>query len=424
MTRLTRRDALLLALAGASGLRPATAAPRPAPTRNPDIDAILKGAVNAREVPGVVAMAATDRAVIYEGAFGLRCLGTQAKMSTDTVFRIASMVKLLTSVAAMQLVESGKLSLDEPASQVDPELGAIPVVTGFDAKGYPQLRPPLRPITLRNLLTHTSGFSYPLWDENAVRYYAVAGKTKGLPRRPLFFDPDSKWSYGGSIDKVGRLVEIASGEPLDRYFRAHICQPLGLKDTAFEINAAERAREANLHVREADGTLLAKPLEKADEPHSHSGGGGIYSTAPDYLTLLQALLNGGSLNGAQILKPETVALMSSNQTGDIEAGRMKTTRPALSNDVDFFPGVRLRWAFGQMINLDPVKDGRKAGSLTWAGLYNTYYWIDPASNVAGVIMMQILPFADSRALDLYRKFERGVYRALKPAQLESRDRRR
>ena len=147
----------------------------------------------------------------------------------------------------------------------------------------------------------------------------------------------------------------------------------------------------------------------------HSGGGGIYSTAPDYLTLLQALLNGGTLNGAKILKPETVALMSTNQTGDIEAGHMKTTSPGLSNDVDFLPGVRLRWAFGHMINLDPVKDGRKAGSLTWAGLYNTYYWIDPASNVAGVIMMQILPFADTRAVDLYRKFERGVYRALKPA---------
>jgi methyl acetate hydrolase len=418
MTRVTRRDALLrtLALAGVSGLRPgAAAALSQAPPRNPDIDSILQGAVNARKVPGVVAMAATDRATIYEGAFGLRCVGTQAKMSTDTVFRIASMVKLLTSVAAMQLVESGKLSLDDPASLVDPELDAIPVLTGFDAKGHPQLRPPLRPITLRNLLTHTSGFSYPLWDENAVRYYAVAGKTKGLPRRPLFFDPDSKWSYGGSIDKVGRLVEIASGEPLDRYFRSRICQPLGMKDTGFEINAAQRAREANLHVHKADGTLLAKPLEKANEPHSHSGGGGIYSTAPDYLTLLQALLNGGSLNGVQLLKPATVALMSSNQTGDIEAGHMKTTSPGLSNDVDFFPGVRLRWSFGHMINLDPVKDGRKAGSLTWAGLYNTYYWIDPASSVAGVIMLQILPFADTRAVDLYRKFERGVYRALKPA---------
>jgi methyl acetate hydrolase len=412
--QLTRRDALTLALAGAAGLRPVAAGSQPVP-RIPDLDAILQGAVDAREVPGVVAMAATGRAIIYQGAFGPRCLGAPAKMSTDTVFRIASMVKLLTAVAAMQLVEGGKLSLDQPASQIDPELGSIPVLTGFDAKGQPQLRPPLRPITLRNLLTHTSGFSYPLWDENAVRYYAVAGKTKGLPRRPLFFDPDSKWSYGGSIDKVGRLVEIASGEPLDRYFRTHICQPLGMKDTGFELSAAQRAREANLHVHKADGTLVAKPLEKANEPHSHSGGGGIYSTAPDYLTLLQALLNGGSFNGVQILKPETVALMSGNQTGDIEAGHMKTTSPGLSNDVDFFPGVRLRWAFGHMINLDPVKDGRKAGSLTWAGLYNTYYWIDPASNVAGVIMMQILPFADTRALGLYRKFERGVYRALKPS---------
>jgi methyl acetate hydrolase len=415
-SRLTRRDALLLALAGASTLRPAAAAApqQPAP-RNADIDSILQGAVNVRDVPGVVAMAATDRAVIYEGAFGPRRLGSPARMSSDTVFRIASMVKLLTSIAAMQLVESGKLSLDAPASQIDPELDSIPVLTGFDAKGTPQLRPPLRPITLRNLLTHTSGFSYPLWDETAVRYYADARKTKGLPHRPLFFDPDSKWSYGGSLDKVGRLVEIASGEPLDRYFRSHICQPLGMKDTGFEITSAQRAREANLHVHKADGTLVAKPLEKANEPHSHSGGGGIYSTAPDYLTLLQTLLNGGSFNGAQILKPETVVLMASNQTGDIEAGHMKTTSPGLSNDVDFFPGVRLRWAFGHMINLDPVRDGRKAGSLTWAGLYNTYYWIDPASNVAGVIMMQVLPFADTRALDLYRKFERGIYRALKPA---------
>jgi CubicO group peptidase (beta-lactamase class C family) len=415
--RLTRRDALLqtLAFAGARTLPSAAAAPQQVPPRNSDIDRILQGAVSAGDVPGVVAMAATDRTIVYQGAFGLRCLGAPAKMSTDTVFRIASMVKLLTSVAAMQLVESGKLSLDEPASNVDPELDTIPVLTGFDDKGKPQLRPPLRPITLRNLLTHTSGFSYPLWDETAARYYAVAGKTKGLPRRPLFFDPDSKWSYGGGIDKVGRMVEIASGEPLDRYFRNHICQPLGMKDTEFETTAAQRAREANLHVHKADGTLMAKPLEKANEPHSHSGGGGIYSTAPDYLRLLQALLNGGSLNGVQILKPETVALMSSNQTGDVEAGHMKTTSPTLSNDVDFFPGVRLRWAFGHMINLDPVKDGRKAGSLTWAGLYNTYYWIDPASNVAGVIMMQMLPFADTRAVDLYRKFERGVYRALKPA---------
>jgi methyl acetate hydrolase len=411
-----RREALLQTLAIATaGVMPrmAIAAAR---SHRSGIDDILRARVDAGDAPGVVAMAATEKSIIYEGAFGCRCLGATAKMSDDTVFRIASMVKLLTSVAAMQLVESGKLTLDEPAEKVDPTLASPLVLTGFDTRGVPQLRPARKPITLRNLLTHTSGFSYPLWDDNVMRYLQVAHRDKKLPKRPLMFDPDTRWSYGGGIDKVSRLVEIASGESIDRYFRDHICGPLGMQNTAFEINAQQRSREARLHVRQADGSLKPKPLEKpTDGPKVFSGGGGIYSTAPDYLTLLQALLNKGSLHGVTILRPETVALMSKNQIGDLEAGIMKTTSPALSNDVDFFPGNRLRWGFGSMINLDPVEGGRKAGSLTWAGLYNTYYWIDPASLVAGVIMMQILPFADTRALAVYRQFERGVYRALKAA---------
>ena len=413
-----RREALLqtLAIAG-SGALPhlpyAAAAARP---RGSEIDDILKARIDAGDAPGVVAMAATENSIIYEGAFGCRCMGAVPRMSADTVFRIASMVKVLTSVAAMQLVESGKLTLDDPAEKVDPTLASPLVLTGFGARGVPQLRPARKPITLRNLLTHTSGFSYPLWDDNVMRYLKVAHNDKKLPKRPLMFDPDTRWAYGGGIDKVSRLVEIASGETIDRYFRDHICAPLGMQNTAFEINAQQRAREASLHVRQADGSLKPKPLEKPSEaPKVFSGGGGIYSTAPDYLTLLQALLNRGSLRGTTILRPETVSLMSKNQIGDIEAGIMKTTSPTLSNDVNFFPGNRLRWGFGHMINLDPVEGGRKAGSLTWAGLYNTYYWIDPTSGVAGVIMMQILPFADTRALAVYRQFERGVYRALKAA---------
>jgi CubicO group peptidase (beta-lactamase class C family) len=188
-----------------------------------------------------------------------------------------------------------------------------------------------------------------------------------------------------------------------------------MHNTAFNLTASQRAREAGVHRRQPDGSLKPEPPEKPVVTKVFSGGGGIYSTALDYLTLLQALLNGGSLRGANILRPETVALMSQNQIGDLEAGIMRTTNPALSSDVDFFPGVRKRWSFGHMITLDPVKDGRKAGSLTWAGLLNTYYWIDPASGIAGVVMMQVLPFADERALKVYRQFERGVYRAFKSA---------
>ena len=418
---ITRRDALLrsAALASASVMPaapvPGIAAPSRLAAGSAEIDRALQAKVGAREIPGVVAMAANEQSVVYEGAFGFRDMAAASRMSTDAVFRIASMVKLLTSVAALQLVERGKLKLDEPAGQIDPALGSAQVLAGFDAKGVPQLRPAQQPVTLRHLLTHTSGFSYLLWDPNVVRYLRVARHDPALPRMPLMFEPGSRWAYGGGLDRVGRMVEIAGGQSLDRYFGDHITGPLGMNDTGFSLNEKQRARQARLHVREANGKLVPQPFEKPAAPKVFSGGGGIYSTAPDYLTLLQALLSGGSLRGTSILRPQTVALMSANQIGDLEAGILKTTNPALSSDVDFFPGVQLRWGLGHMINLDPVPDGRKAGSLTWAGLFNTYYWIDPAMRIAGVIMMQILPFADRHALKAYRQFERGICHAIAPA---------
>lgn len=418
---LSRREALLrtagLAVAGlipAAPLHGVAAAVRK-PVRSGEIGAALQAKIDAGEIPGVVAMAANEQSVVYEGAFGTRNMATATRMSADTVFRIASMVKLLTSVAALQLVERGKLKLDEPAAHIDERLGSAKVLAGFDAKGLPQLRSPHKPITLRHLLSHTSGFSYPLWDPNVVRYLKVARTHPALPRRPLMFEPGARWAYGGSLDDVGRLVEIAGGKSIDQYFRDHILGPLGMNDTAFAITDEQRARQAGLHIRGADGRLLPQPLEKPTARNVSSGGGGIYSTAPDYLTLLQALLNGGSLGATRILRPETVALMSANQIGNLQAGILKTANPALSNDVDFFPGVRLRWGLGHMINVDPVPDGRNAGSLTWAGLFNTYYWIDPTMRIAGVIMMQILPFADPQALKAYRQFERGICHAVRPA---------
>jgi methyl acetate hydrolase len=321
-------------------------------------------------------------------------------------------------VAAMQLVEQGKLALDEPVPAIDPAIGAPQVLTGFDAAGAPQLRPPPQAITLRHLLTHTAGFAYRLWDTQAVRYqHAIANlparKRAALPRTPLMFDPGTRWQYGTSIDWVGRLVEATSGERLDVYFRKHILDPLGMADTGFGVSLSQHARQASVHGRKADGTLVPEALEKPFTATAFSGGGGIYSTAPDYLTLIRALLGGGSLDGTRILQPETVALMGQNHIGDIEAGILKTNNPGLSNDVDFFPGIPLRWGFGHMINMAPGPNGRSAGSLTWAGLLNTYYWIDPTKRIAAVFMTQVLPFADKPALALYRRFERGIYGAVK-----------
>ncbi len=386
------------------------------------VDAALRTAISSSELPGVVAMAATENGVVYEGIFGSRRLHEPPPMTRDTVFRIASMVKLITSVAALQLVEQGKLSLDAPAPDIDPALSAPLVLEGFDGAGKPHLRPPRRPIALRHLLTHTAGFTYRLWDAEAIAYLKAvdrlpAAQRRKLPRTPLMFDPGERWQYGTNINWVGRIVESVSGEPLDTHFRKTIFDPLGMKDTAFVISAEQQAREASGHRRLPDGSLKPEPMERLLKApaaaRSFSGGGGIYSTAPDYLTLLRTLLHGGALDGTRILRPETVALMGQNQIGRVEAGILKTTAPGLSNDVDFFPGISLKWGYGHMINMAPVPEGRSAGSMTWAGLYNTYYWIDPKKRLAAVFMTQVLPFADTRALQVYRAFERGLYAAVK-----------
>jgi methyl acetate hydrolase len=425
--RPSRRDIVKatakVAAIGALGVgRPvvarAQAPARPAAGTWSHIDATLRAATSAGRVPGVVALAATDNGIVYEGIFGRRRLAEGPAMSRDTVFRVASMVKLMTSVAALQLVERDKLSLDAPVPDLDPALGSPQVLDRFDAKGIPQLRPATRPIRLRDLLTHTAGFSYRLWDAKAVQYrksldLLPAAERSQVPRTPLMFDPGERWQYGTGIDWAGRIVEHVSGERLDVYFRRHIFGPLGMKDTVFILSPEQRLRQANVHRREPDLSLLPQALEQQQpDRKSFSGGGGIYSTAPDYLTFIRMLLRGGSLDGVRILRPDTVALMGRNQIGDIEAGVMKTTSPAASNDVDFFPGISLKWGFGHMINMQPVADGRSAGSLTWGGLFNTYYWIDPGRRIAAVFMTQVLPFADRGSLRIYRQFERGVYAAL------------
>ena len=414
---LLKAAAIVVASSSSIGLAHRSAGAQVA--RN-QIDDVLRQGVEARDAAGVVAMAASDKGVLYEGAAGLRALDQPAVMTGDTVFRIASMTKAITSVAAMQLVEQGRLKLDEPVPGIDPTLASPQVLEGFDASGEPKLRPAKRPITLRHLLTHTAGFGYEQWDPNINRYV----KTAGLPpratgklvtiRMPLVFDPGDRWLYGINTDWVGRLVEASSGQPLDMYFRDNIFTPLGMKDSGYQPTPEQRARQARLHTRQPDGSLALQPLETVPaEPEFWSGGGPLYSTPRDYLTFLQMLLHGGSGNGVQLLKPETVAEMHRNATGNIPCGVLKTEMPALSNDVNLFPGAPLRWGLAYMLNVEAGPNGRSAGTLSWGGLFNTYYWLDPVRKVTGLIMTQVLPFADPRVLKLYGRFESSVYEALK-----------
>jgi methyl acetate hydrolase len=382
------------------------------------VNDVFGSAIDRGDVPGVVAMAATRDEVVYQGAFGQRTLAKEALMSSDTVFWIASMTKAITSAAAMQLVEQGKLALDGQISDVLPELSTQQVLEGFDPYGEPKLRPAKRPITLRHLLTHTAGLVYDIWNAEMSRYM----ETKAIPgiiscqnaalSLPLVFDPGDKWDYGINIDWVGKAVERVSGQVLGDYFAEHLFEPIGMKDTAFKLTQERRARMAGMHARSPDGSLAPIEFEVPQEPEFQMGGGGLYGTASDYLAFERVFLNEGRANGRSVLKPETVRLMAANAIGDLNVQPLKTVAPNLSNDAEFFPGMVKKWGLGFMISTQPLPGGRSAGSLAWAGLGNTYFWIDLDRGIAGVILMQLLPFADPKALALLEQFERGVYASL------------
>ena len=382
------------------------------------IDNVLKAAIERGEVPGVVAMAATSDGVVYEGAFGRRALPDGSAMTTDSVFWIASMTKAITSSAAMQLVEQGKLGLDRPIADVLPELAAPQVLDGFDAAGAPRLRPATKPITLRQLITHTSGFVYDIWNAPMARYMEQAGIPgiisceNAALNLPLVFEPGARWDYGIGIDWAGKAVERVGGQKLSEYFAEHLFRPIGMKNTAFKLTPEHRNRLVAMHARGEDGSLSAIPFELPQEPEFEMGGGGLYGTAADYLAFQRIFLNQGWANGRQVLRPETVTLMGENAIGSLNVRPLVTTNPAHSHDAEFFPGMAKKWGLGFMISTEAVPGGRSAQSLNWAGLANTYFWIDPAKGVAGVILMQLLPFADPQCLQMLDDFERAVYAAL------------
>jgi methyl acetate hydrolase len=385
------------------------------------IDQALSQAVDAKLVPGIAAIAATDKGVVYEGAFGKRDMANGPEMTPDTLFWIASMTKAVTATACMQLVEQGKLQLEQTMGELLPELASPQVLEGFDAAGAPKLRPANRPITLRHLLTHTAGFTYSIWSEPMAQYEKATGipfigecKVAALSA-PLMFDPGDRWEYGINIDWVGRAVEAVSDQSLEIYFREHIFEPLGMADTGFLISSAQKARVATMYNRKEDASLAATPFEMPQRPEFFMDGGALFSTPRDYIAFLQMLLNNGSFNGAQVLKAETVALMGQNHIGDLNVVTLKTIRPDLSNDANFFPGMQHKWGLSFDINTEPGPAGRSPGSLCWAGLFNTYFWIDPTKRVTGTIMTQLLPFADAEVLKLYAQFESGLYDALKAA---------
>ncbi|MGD1092373.1 MAG: serine hydrolase domain-containing protein [Bryobacteraceae bacterium] len=408
MRQINRREfSGLLAVLGAQTKRLYGAA-----SGNGKVDDTLRSGIAARKIPAAIGMAATEDKILYSGAFGTRD-SSGVPATADSIFAIASMTKAITTVAALQLVEQGKVKLEEPVSQHLPQLGKLDVLDGFDPAGKPRLHPVRTPVTLKHLLTHTSGFCYDTWDADMFRYASQTnGANPTVP--PLMFEPGTRWQYGTGVDWAGRLVEAVSGMDLEQYFQSKILGPLNMWDTSFLVPASKFDRLVTSYTRQSDGSLKPDQRVPPRPPKQFNGGGGLYSTAGDYVRFMQMILGKGrGVNNARILQAKTVASMEINQIGEATAGKMKSYRPNLSSDVDIQPGFTEKWGLGFLINTTAYAGGRSAGSLAWAGIDNTFYWIDPKQSVCAVLMMQFLPFVDKEAVGLLGDFERAVYNGLR-----------
>jgi CubicO group peptidase (beta-lactamase class C family) len=380
------------------------------------IDRVLRDAVDTGTVPNLVAMAADRDGVIYEGAVGPRRPNSDDEVTPDSMQRIASMTKIVTTVAALQLHERGRLDLDAPVDRYRPEFADLQVLDGFDGD-EPRLRPPTSRATVRHLLTHTSGLSYWFWNADIVAWERATGTpnvqsgSSLIFTAPLVAGPGTRFEYGISTDWLGRVVEAASGQPLDQYFADNILKPLGMTHTGFLMTEAQRANSVPIHVHGEDGSWMAIDLDGAPPPEFFAGGHGLYSTPRDYLAFQRMLLDGGALNGVRLLESATVDAVFDNQIGTLDfPAAIRTADPAASADFQVGPGYK--WGLGLMLNTGPRPGQRAVGSGAWAGLFNTHFWIDPASGVTGAIFTQTLPFVEPTVLQVCIDFERALYASM------------
>ena len=368
------------------------------------LDNLLNKAVANNDLPFVVAMVGTAAGVSYSGAAG-------PGAGPDTVFRVFSFSKAIGAMAAMILIERGKLSLDSRVVDILPEFGNLQVLEGFDG-GRPRLRAPKVQATVRHLATHTSGLEYEFWNADIARYVGLTahpGMLTGLKAAlhyPMASDPGTRWGYGMGIDWLGLVVEAVDGRRIDAFCQQEIFDPLGMTSTGFE---GDPARLAGMVIRGEDGRFAPFNLAPPSRPEVYGMGHALYSTAPDYLRFLRMILKKGVLDGNRVLAKASVAVMQADQMQGLLFQKMMSAVPLITADFDPFPGTRVTHSFGFLRNEADIPGRRAAGSLGWAGICNTHYWIDPARDVAAVFMTQSLPFAEGRVMRAFENFEREVY---------------
>ncbi len=391
------------------------------PTLKQLSDQLLTDTVGrAGGAPGVIAMATDRDHNCYSGAAGLRELGKAAPMTTDTVVFLASCTKAITGVAVMQLVEEGLLSLSDPAHKYLPQLAEMRVLEGFDSQGEPRLRKPKSDITIAQLMLHTAGFAYGFFNPDLQRYREQRGIPPLLSATyaglfdVLVHDPGERWTYGTNIEYLGLIVEKLRGKRLGEVMKERIFTPLAMADTAFTMTPDMRARLASIHLRAPDGQLSAAPeMVLPQPPELELGGAALYGSVGDYMKFIRMVLNDGHGPHGRVLRAETVAQMACNGLGALKSGGWVSANPAYANSGEFFPGVSKSWSYTFQVIDEDAPTGRPAGVLSWAGLANTFFWIDRQHGIGGMWATQILPFQDIASYPAYLEFETLVYRATK-----------
>lgn len=374
------------------------------------LSSFFEGAVVRGDVPGVVALVVNRDGLLYHEAFGKLNVARGIDMPRDAIFRIASMTKPLTSVAILMLAEQGKLGLDDRVSRYVPALTTRPVISRFnETDASHQTRPASRPITIRHLLTHTSGIGYA-WSDPRL---SLLQKKTGLGETelPLLHDPGQKWTYGASTRVLGEVIEKISGQPLDAFLRARIFEPLGMNDTFYAVPQEKAARVATVHQR-ASGRLTEQPNPPA-LPATIRGDGGLYSTAGDYSLFLHMLLNRGQVGQVRLLTERSVREMTQNQIGSLVVDEQPAADSARAKPYPLGAGMD-KWglAFQIAAPKSPNPNMRSAGSYSWAGINNTHFWVDPNRQIGAILLMQVLPFYDEGCIEVLRGFEELVYRHL------------
>jgi len=366
------------------------------------IKALLDGAVSKGSVHGIAAVVVDRSGLLFHHAAG--------EAGERTMFRNASMTKAVATTAALQLVEQGRLSLDATIESILPEFGQLQVLDGFNGD-KPRLRPPASKATVRQLMTHSAGLGYFFTNEKLLRYHQATGEPNplsGLKRSlsvPLVNDPGTAWEYGVNTDWLGLIVEKLSGQPLSSYLKQHVYGPLGMNDSTFAPTAEQRDRLLRVMQRQGDGKLAPATLDLPPTSEWDAAGHGSYGTVQDYGRFVQAWLN----DGAGILGAPTVQMAFQNHLGHIKLPElMKSMMPELSNDVPALP-VPQSWGLGFHLTLADLPGMRSSGTGDWAGVFNSYYWIDRSKGIGGVLMTQLLPFFDMPVIETLMGFEMAVY---------------